>query len=86
MSDPFTHHAPRITPTTLPIMLFHSHHVTTTFSPMPELPEVEVLVRHLAPLLEGRTIRAVHVRRAKVLAPTSTRSSRGPCSERSSAA
>jgi formamidopyrimidine-DNA glycosylase len=40
---------------------------------VPELPEVEVLVRHLAPLLEGRTIRAVRVHRAKVLAPTSTR-------------
>jgi formamidopyrimidine-DNA glycosylase len=40
---------------------------------MPELPEVEVLVCHLAPLLEGRTIRAVRVHRAKVLAPTSTR-------------
>ena len=40
---------------------------------MPELPEVEVLVRHLAPLLEGRTIHAVRVRRAKVLAPTSQR-------------
>jgi formamidopyrimidine-DNA glycosylase len=41
---------------------------------VPELPEVEVLVRHLAPLLHDRTIRAVHVRRAKVLAPTSARS------------
>ena len=40
---------------------------------MPELPEVEVLVRHLAPLLEGRTVHAVRVHRAKVLAPTSTR-------------
>jgi len=40
---------------------------------MPELPEVEILVRHLAPLLEGRKVRAVHVHRAKVLAPTSTR-------------
>ena len=40
---------------------------------MPELPEVEVLVRHLAPLLEGRTIHAVRVHRAKVLTPTSTR-------------
>jgi formamidopyrimidine-DNA glycosylase len=40
---------------------------------MPELPEVEVLVGHLAPLLEGRTIRAVQVHRAKVLAPTSSR-------------
>jgi formamidopyrimidine-DNA glycosylase len=40
---------------------------------MPELPEVEVLVRHLAPLLKGRKIRAVRVNRAKVLAPTTTR-------------
>lgn len=38
---------------------------------MPELPEVEVLVRHLAPLLQNKTVRAVNVRRAKVLAPTS---------------
>ena len=38
---------------------------------MPELPEVEVLVRHLAPLLQGRTIRRVEVRRARVLRPTS---------------
>ena len=41
---------------------------------MPELPEVEVLVRHLRPLLGGRTIRAVQVRRAKVVGPASTRS------------
>lgn len=34
---------------------------------MPELPEVEVLVRHLRPLLKGQTIRAVHVYRAKVI-------------------
>ncbi len=40
---------------------------------MPELPEVEVLTRHLAPLLEGRTICAVRVRRAKVIAPASPR-------------
>ena len=40
---------------------------------MPELPEVEVLVRHLEPLLKGRTIRAVHVHRARVVAPASTR-------------
>jgi formamidopyrimidine-DNA glycosylase len=40
---------------------------------MPELPEVEVLVRHLRPLLCGKTIRAVDVRRAKVLRPTSLR-------------
>lgn len=40
---------------------------------MPELPEVEVLVRHLAPLLAGRTIRAVEVRRDRVLVPTSAR-------------
>lgn len=38
---------------------------------MPELPEVEILARHLAPLLLGKTIRAVEVRRAKVLRPTS---------------
>jgi formamidopyrimidine-DNA glycosylase len=40
---------------------------------MPELPEVEVLVRQLRPLLRGRTIRGVEVRRARVLRPTSTR-------------
>jgi formamidopyrimidine-DNA glycosylase len=50
---------------------FTSH--VSRLAPVPELPEVEVLVRHLAPLLEGRTIRAVRVHRAKVLAPTSTR-------------
>ena len=37
---------------------------------MPELPEVEVLARHLRPLLRGQTIRGVTVRRAKVLRPT----------------
>jgi formamidopyrimidine-DNA glycosylase len=37
---------------------------------MPELPEVEVLVRHLRPLLCGRTIREIDVRRPKVLQPT----------------
>jgi len=37
---------------------------------MPELPEVEVLARHLRPLLHGRSIHAVEVRRQKVLAPT----------------
>jgi formamidopyrimidine-DNA glycosylase len=40
---------------------------------MPELPEVEVLARHLRPLICGRRIRRVDVRRAKVLAPTSLR-------------
>jgi len=40
---------------------------------MPELPEVEVLARHLRPLIRGKTIRAVNVRRAKVLLPTTTR-------------
>jgi formamidopyrimidine-DNA glycosylase len=38
---------------------------------MPELPEVEVLARHLRPLIRGRTIRSVTVRRTKVLRPTS---------------
>jgi len=37
---------------------------------MPELPEVEVLARHLRPLLRGKTIRGVNVRREKVLQPT----------------
>jgi len=41
---------------------------------MPELPEVEVLVRHLRPLLAGKTIHSVDVRRAKVLQPTSVAS------------
>ncbi len=39
---------------------------------MPELPEVEILTRHLRPLLRGQTIRRVDVRRAKVIAPTTT--------------
>ncbi len=41
---------------------------------MPELPEVEVLVRHLAPRLVGRSILSVNVCRSRVLAPTSIRS------------
>ncbi|HEX4645557.1 MAG TPA: DNA-formamidopyrimidine glycosylase family protein, partial [Verrucomicrobiae bacterium] len=40
---------------------------------MPELPEVEVLVRHLAPLLINKTVHDVDVRRARVIAPTSQR-------------
>jgi formamidopyrimidine-DNA glycosylase len=40
---------------------------------MPELPEVEILSRHLHPLLRGKTIRSVVVRRVKVLKPTSLR-------------
>ena len=38
---------------------------------MPELPEVEILARHLAPLLKGRMVRRVEIRRPKVIAPTS---------------
>ncbi len=38
---------------------------------MPELPEVEVLARHLRPLLEGKTIRDVDIRRQKSLRGTS---------------
>jgi len=38
---------------------------------MPELPEVEVLARHLQRLLPGKTIRGVDVRRPKVLRPDS---------------
>ena len=37
---------------------------------MPELPEVEVLRRHLLPALKGRKIRSVHVEREKVILPT----------------
>jgi formamidopyrimidine-DNA glycosylase len=37
---------------------------------MPELPEVEVLARHLAPLIAQRTIEKVLVRRARVLGLT----------------
>jgi len=37
---------------------------------MPELPEVEVLARHLRPLLLGQTIRGVDIRRPQVLLPT----------------
>ena len=38
---------------------------------MPELPEIEVLIRHLRPALRGKIIRGVDARRAKVLSPTS---------------
>jgi formamidopyrimidine-DNA glycosylase len=44
---------------------------------MPELPEVEVLVRHLRPLLRRTVIQAVHVHRAKVISPTSVSRLRG---------
>jgi formamidopyrimidine-DNA glycosylase len=37
---------------------------------MPELPEVEVLARHLRPLLRGKTIRGVTVHRERVTRPT----------------
>jgi len=37
---------------------------------MPELPEVEVLVQHLRPLLKGKKIRAVQIRRERVIRPT----------------
>ena len=37
---------------------------------MPELPEVEVLARHLRPVLHGQTVREVKVNRAKILRPT----------------
>ena len=36
---------------------------------MPELPEVEVLVRHLAPLLKNRKIQSVDVRRHRIISP-----------------
>lgn len=40
---------------------------------MPELPEVEVLVRHLGPLLAGRRIQAVRVQRPRVIRPRAPR-------------
>lgn len=40
---------------------------------MPELPEVEVLVRHLRPRLAGKVIQEVSVRRLRVIAPTNER-------------
>ena len=40
---------------------------------MPELPEVEVLVRHLRPQLEGKRITSVIVHRERVLAGTQVR-------------
>jgi len=40
---------------------------------VPELPEVEVLVRFLAPLLPNKIVGDVDVRRARVIAPTSIR-------------
>ncbi len=43
---------------------------------MPELPEVEVLARHLERTLPGKTIRAVKVHRAKILRPTPERTLR----------
>jgi formamidopyrimidine-DNA glycosylase len=40
---------------------------------MPEMPEVEILARYLRPLLRGKTIRSVTVRRERVLRPTPPR-------------
>jgi len=40
---------------------------------MPELPEVEVLVRHLRPLLKGKVVQGVKVHRARVLGSTPRR-------------
>lgn len=37
---------------------------------MPELPEVEVLTRSLAPLVKGKVVRAVQLLRPKVIAPS----------------
>jgi formamidopyrimidine-DNA glycosylase len=38
---------------------------------MPELPEVEILARHLGPLVKNRTIRDVEIRRPRSVRPTS---------------
>jgi formamidopyrimidine-DNA glycosylase len=40
---------------------------------MPEMPEVEILVRHLRPFLRGKTIRSISVRRERVTRPTPPR-------------
>ncbi|MBI5773180.1 MAG: bifunctional DNA-formamidopyrimidine glycosylase/DNA-(apurinic or apyrimidinic site) lyase [Verrucomicrobia bacterium] len=40
---------------------------------MPELPEVEILVRHLRPALRGKTIREITVHRERVIRPTTVR-------------
>ncbi|HXC35477.1 MAG TPA: bifunctional DNA-formamidopyrimidine glycosylase/DNA-(apurinic or apyrimidinic site) lyase, partial [Candidatus Acidoferrales bacterium] len=40
---------------------------------MPEMPEVEILARHLRPLLRGKTIRSVSVRRERATRPTPPR-------------
>lgn len=40
---------------------------------MPEMPEVEILARHLRPLLRGKTIRGVSVRRERATRPTPPR-------------
>jgi formamidopyrimidine-DNA glycosylase len=40
---------------------------------VPELPEVEILVRFLRPLLLDQTVREIRIRRPKVLAPTPVR-------------
>jgi formamidopyrimidine-DNA glycosylase len=40
---------------------------------VPELPEIEVLARHLRPMLRGKFIHRVRVRRAKVLSRTTPR-------------
>ncbi len=40
---------------------------------MPELPEVEVLARHLSRMLRRRTVRGVRVSRPRILGPTSER-------------
>ena len=38
---------------------------------MPELPEVEVLARHLRPVLHGQTVRHVEINRPRIVRPTS---------------
>jgi formamidopyrimidine-DNA glycosylase len=40
---------------------------------MPEMPEVEVLARHLHPLIQNKTIRGINIRREKSLRPTSAK-------------
>ncbi len=52
----------------LPVGCILRHH-----RPVPELPEVEILVRHLAPVLRDKVVRSVMVRKAKVCRPSTER-------------
>ncbi len=54
-----------------PVLVWLPPKLTLSSNRMPELPEVEVLVRRLQPLLVGQVVSSVQVRRLKVLGNTS---------------